>query len=126
MWRQVSRVALRANLASRAAQRPFLVSRPAMTNFIKMYSTHPSGLNRDDVEKRIINVFKSFDKITPTANFATDLGLDSLDTVEVIVAVEEEFGIEIPDNESDEIKSIDNAVEYILAQSEGKFPPSAV
>lgn len=64
MWRQVSRVALRTNLASRAVQRPAMVSRPAMTNFIKMYSTHPSGLNREDVEKRIVNVFKSFDKVS--------------------------------------------------------------
>jgi NADH dehydrogenase (ubiquinone) 1 alpha/beta subcomplex 1 len=58
-------------------------------------------------------------KLTPAANFASDLGLDSLDTVELVVAIEEEFGIEIPDKESDEIKSIQDAVDYILAQDEG-------
>jgi NADH dehydrogenase (ubiquinone) 1 alpha/beta subcomplex 1 len=42
-----------------------------------------------------------------------------LDTVELVVAIEEEFGIEIPDKESDEIKSIQDAVDYILAQDEG-------
>lgn len=58
--------------------------------------------------------------ITPTASFAKDLNLDSLDTVEVVVAIEEEFGIEIPDKEADEIKSVNQAVEYILAQPDAK------
>lgn len=58
--------------------------------------------------------------ITPTASFAKDLNLDSLDTVEVVVAIEEEFGIEIPDKEADEIKSVNQAVEYILAQPDGE------
>lgn len=60
------------------------------------------------------------EQLTPKANFVSDLGLDSLDTVELVVAIEEEFGIEIPDKESDEIKSIQDAVDYILAQDEGK------
>ncbi|OTA06347.1 hypothetical protein A9Z42_0071200 [Trichoderma parareesei] len=54
--------------------------------------------------------------IKPTAHFANDLGLDSLDTVEVVMAIEEEFSIEIPDKDADSIHSIDKAVEYILNQ----------
>lgn len=71
MLRQVSRVAFRTNLASRAVQRPLMmaakpsmIARPAMSNFVRMYSSYPSGLNREDVEKRIVNVFKSFDKVS--------------------------------------------------------------
>ncbi|KAJ9131705.1 hypothetical protein NKR19_g9478, partial [Coniochaeta hoffmannii] len=55
-------------------------------------------------------------KITSTAHFANDLGLDSLDTVEVVMAIEEEFSIEIPDKDADTIHSIDKAVEYITNQ----------
>lgn len=44
-------------------------------------------------------------KITSTAHFANDLGLDSLDTVEVVMAIEEEFSIEIPDKDADTIHS---------------------
>ncbi|KAF9318793.1 hypothetical protein BG003_010521 [Podila horticola] len=51
--------------------------------------------------------------ISLQANFNADLGLDSLDTVEVVMAIEEEFSIEIPDKDADEIKSAEQAVEYI-------------
>lgn len=44
-------------------------------------------------------------QIKPTAHFANDLGLDSLDTVEVVMAIEEEFSIEIPDKDADAIHS---------------------
>ncbi|KNG81008.1 acyl carrier protein [Aspergillus nomiae NRRL 13137] len=55
-------------------------------------------------------------KINGASHFANDLGLDSLDTVEVVMAIEEEFSIEIPDKDADAIHSVDKAVEYILAQ----------
>ncbi|PKU64255.1 Acyl carrier protein 2, mitochondrial [Dendrobium catenatum] len=59
-------------------------------------------------------------KVTPKANFQTDLGLDSLDTVEVVMALEEEFGFEIPDNEADKISSINDAVDFIASHPQAK------
>ncbi len=53
------------------------------------------------------------DAITPTATFVEDLGADSLDIVELIMALEEEFGIEIPDDAAEEIKTVQSAVTYI-------------
>ncbi|KAF5119331.1 hypothetical protein DV495_002929 [Geotrichum candidum] len=55
-------------------------------------------------------------ELKPETSFTTDLGLDSLDVVEVILAVEEEFSIEIPDHEADSLKTIGQTVEYILQQ----------
>jgi NADH dehydrogenase (ubiquinone) 1 alpha/beta subcomplex 1 len=55
-------------------------------------------------------------KISSTSHFSNDLGLDSLDTVEVVMAIEEEFSIEIPDKEADTIHSVEHAVTYICAQ----------
>ena len=49
-------------------------------------------------------------QVTPSAHFVNDLGLDSLDTVEVVMAFEEEFAIEIPDAEADRIASVDDAI----------------
>lgn len=55
-------------------------------------------------------------KLSMETDFSKDLGLDSLDIVEVVLAIEEEFSIEIPDAEADEIRTIGQAVEYILQQ----------
>lgn len=52
-------------------------------------------------------------QLSPTASFTQDLGLDSLDAVEVVMAIEEEFAIEIPDEEADAIESVGQAIEYI-------------
>ncbi|KAF1736985.1 Acyl carrier protein, mitochondrial [Beauveria bassiana] len=82
---------------------------------VRMYSAG-GGLKKEDVEGRIMSLLQGFDKIKPTAHFANDLGLDSLDTVEVVMAIEEEFSIEIPDKDADTIHSVDKAVEYILSQ----------
>lgn len=52
-------------------------------------------------------------KVVPDANFANDLGADSLDTVELVMALEEEFDIEIPDEAAEEIATVQAAVDYI-------------
>ena len=52
-------------------------------------------------------------KVTPPANFANDLGADSLDTVELVMALEEEFDIEIPDEAAEQITTVQQAVDYI-------------
>ena len=53
------------------------------------------------------------EKITPTANFIEDLGADSLDTVELVMALEEEFEVEIPDEDAENIKTVGDVVSYI-------------
>ncbi len=52
-------------------------------------------------------------EVQPNARFIEDLGADSLDSVELIMKFEEEFGIEIPDTDSEKIKSVQNAIDYI-------------
>jgi acyl carrier protein len=71
-----------------------------------------------DVLDRIVKVVSeelaiSEDEITEDASFIDDLGADSLDVVELIMALEEEFDIEIPDEDAEEIATVSDAVEYI-------------
>jgi len=60
------------------------------------------------------------EQITPQASFLDDLGADSLDTVELVMAFEEEFGIEIPDEDAEKITRVKEAVEYIEAHAKAK------
>jgi acyl carrier protein len=53
------------------------------------------------------------DELTPEASFVEDLGADSLDTVELVMALEEEFGIEIPDEDAEKILTVGKALDYI-------------
>ena len=53
------------------------------------------------------------DEVTPQAHFIEDLGADSLDIVELVMALEEEFGLEIPDEEAEKISTVGDAVDYI-------------
>jgi acyl carrier protein len=53
------------------------------------------------------------DQVTPEASFVDDLGADSLDTVELVMALEEEFGLEIPDEDAEKITRVKEAVDYI-------------
>ena len=52
-------------------------------------------------------------EVTPTASFVEDLGADSLDTVELVMAFEEKFGIEIPDEDAEKITTVKDAISYI-------------
>jgi len=56
-------------------------------------------------------------EVTPTASFVNDLGADSLDTVELVMALEEEFGIEIPDEDAEKISTVADVISYIEAHS---------
>ncbi len=53
------------------------------------------------------------EEVTPDASFVEDLGADSLDTVELVMAFEEEFSIEIPDEDAEKILTVQNAIDYI-------------
>ena len=53
------------------------------------------------------------DEVTPAASFTDDLGADSLDIVELVMAFEEEFGIEIPDEDAENITTVQDAINYI-------------
>lgn len=95
-----------------------------MTKFvqpIRFYAAAP--LSKEEVTSRAIEALKTVaalqeSKITLEANFQKDLGLDSLDTVEALVALEEEFDLEIPDKISDEIKTVGQAVDYIYEEEQ--------
>jgi len=57
------------------------------------------------------------DQVTPDASFMDDLGADSLDTVELIMALEEEFDIEIPDSDAEKIRTVQDAIDYMNAHA---------
>ncbi len=57
-------------------------------------------------------------EINSDSSFVDDLGADSLDTVELVMAFEEEFGIEIPDDDAEKIQSVQNAIDYIASKAE--------
>ncbi len=58
------------------------------------------------------------EKVTDDASFVEDLGADSLDTVELVMAFEEEFGLDIPDEDAEKMKTVGDAVRYLNKQSE--------
>ena len=69
--------------------------------------------------KKIISEHLGIDdmeRITEDAKFIDDLGADSLDTVELVMAFEEKFGIEIPDDAAETIQTVQNAIDYIVSK----------
>ena len=70
------------------------------------------------VEQRVREIVaeqleRDVNEVTNTASFIDDLGADSLDIVEMVMKMEEEFGIEIPDEEAEKIKTVNDVVQYI-------------
>ena len=77
-----------------------------------------------NVEEKIKNIIVdqlgvSVDEVIPEASFVDDLGADSLDLVELIMVLEEEFGKEIPDEDAEKIQSVQDVVNYIKNHMEG-------
>ena len=60
------------------------------------------------------------EEVVQNASFTNDLGADSLDTVELVMALEEEFGVEIPDEDAEKISTVQEAIDYIEAKAEKK------
>ncbi|UZJ53323.1 hypothetical protein CBS101457_002643 [Exobasidium rhododendri] len=106
-----------ATTSSFRAQQSSASSIPAVYVQSRGYAD-ASGLSHQEIQNRILEVLKSFEKVDPakvsnSSSFTGDLGLDSLDAVEVVMAVEEEFSIEIPDAEADNITTVQEAIDYI-------------
>ncbi|MFQ5870509.1 MAG: acyl carrier protein [Candidatus Zixiibacteriota bacterium] len=77
------------------------------------------------VEERVKNIVVEQlgvepEQVTTEASFVDDLGADSLDTVELVMALEEEFGTEIPDEEAEKIRTVGEAINYINSIVEQK------
>ena len=53
------------------------------------------------------------EQVSPSAKFIEDLGADSLDTVELVMALEEEFGIEVPDDQAEKLQSVGDVIKYV-------------
>ena len=77
--------------------------------------------NVEDRVKKIVveQLGVSEDQVTPDASFVDDLGAASLDTEELVMALEEEFDAEIPDDEAEKITTVKQAVEFIQANASG-------
>lgn len=70
------------------------------------------------IEKKVVEIIVDQlgvdeKQVVPTASFVDDLGADSLDTVELVMALEEEFDVEIPDEEAEKISTVQDAFDYI-------------
>ncbi|KAK6201420.1 mitochondrial acyl carrier protein [Scheffersomyces amazonensis] len=125
MFRAAVLRSMRAPVGARIACQQPIRSVLSMTQikptFIRTYSA-PAGLTREDAKERVLELLEGYDKIDATkeikedASFVQDLGLDSLDVVEVVMELEHEFNIQIPDNEADSIKTVGQAIDYVLSQ----------
>ena len=75
-------------------------------------------MSENDIQERVKKIVVEHlgvdeDKVTESASFIDDLGADSLDTVELVMAFEEEFGVEIPDDAAEKILTVKDAIEFI-------------
>lgn len=117
MFRALSLKTLKPAFSTPVLYRAQIIARPQL---IRTYAGFPA-LTRDLAKERIFELLEGYDKtdgkeITEAASFGQDLGLDSLDVVEVIMEVEHEFNIQIPDHEADRLKSVGQTIDYIMEQ----------
>jgi NADH dehydrogenase (ubiquinone) 1 alpha/beta subcomplex 1 len=111
------------NRLIRTAAAAAVRAQPSFT--VRTFSAAQAFLGKDEVTSRVFDVVKANEKVDPAkvveaAHFINDLGLDSLDTVEVVMAIEEEFAIEIPDAEAEKILTCDDAIAFLVAHPQAK------
>ncbi|KAJ3054374.1 NADH dehydrogenase 1, alpha/beta subcomplex subunit 1 ndufab1/ACP [Rhizophlyctis rosea] len=87
---------------------------------VRSYALAIPPLTVQEIEDRILQLLKDFEKVDPAklnidSHFINDLGLDSLDQVEITMALEDEFRIELPDRDAEEIFTVRQAVEKVYA-----------
>lgn len=75
-----------------------------------------------DIENKMVDIIASQlsvakEKVVPSALFVDDLGADSLDLVELVMAMEEDFGIEIADEDAEKMQTVQNAIDFVKARS---------
>lgn len=78
-------------------------------------------LSKEEIQTRVVKIVSeqlgvSEEKVTPESKFMDDLGADSLDTVELVMALEDEFDCEIPDEDAEKITSVGQALEYVQSK----------
>jgi len=76
-------------------------------------------LDREEVIRRVLKIVSSFDKVTKQvssdSHFINDLGLDSLDVVEVVMSLEQEFNVDMSNQDAEKIQSVKDAIDYFCA-----------
>ncbi|XP_011232295.2 acyl carrier protein, mitochondrial [Ailuropoda melanoleuca] len=100
-----------------APQLASVLAQVPLTQLCRQYSDAPP-LTLEGIKDRVLYVLKLYDKIDPeklsvNSHFMKDLGLDSLDQVEIIMAMEDEFGFEIPDTDAEKLMCPQEIVDYI-------------
>ncbi|GAA5494118.1 acyl carrier protein [Rubritalea squalenifaciens DSM 18772] len=89
-------------------KRPFII---LTNNQLKILMSDSIEQKVKDIVVEQLNVTP--DQVKPEAKFIDDLGADSLDTVELVMAFEEEFGIEVPDEEAEKLQSVGDVISYV-------------
>jgi len=83
----------------------------------------PPSIMADNIQEKVRDIIVEQlgvnpEQVTPEAKFIEDLGADSLDTVELVMAFEEEFGIDVPDEEAEKLQSVGDVIRYVEENAE--------
>ncbi|XP_015775065.1 PREDICTED: acyl carrier protein 2, mitochondrial-like [Acropora digitifera] len=121
-WRLLSSSARIFFASNECPQYLSLVSRRSVAQplflSVRSFADVGAALGKEEIQTRVLDVLKLFDKVdaeklTSKSHFINDLGLDSLDIVEIVMALEDDFAIEISDEEAEKVFSVEDAVEFI-------------
>mmetsp|Transcript_16767 Transcript_16767/g.47285 ORF Transcript_16767/g.47285 Transcript_16767/m.47285 type:complete len:128 (+) Transcript_16767:122-505(+) len=112
-----------ARSSARCQQLPTPLYQPSLGS-LRFYGAG-GELNQESATERVVEVVKKFHKVDPEkvsdkSHFLNDLGLDSLDCVELVMAIEDEFCVEVPDAEQENLVTVDAVIQYVLSNPNAK------